>query len=115
METSACSRIGGTADARLEEQTVGRIDDPPEKWSDLPQIRSGEECGIDLAAPSIGLARSDLVDPTIEDIEKSVTAAPMRGASRDESSPVRAWPRKREQCMVGAMETRTRQWRTKYD
>jgi hypothetical protein len=70
METSAWSRIGGTADARLKEQTVGRIDDLTEKWSALPQMRSGEECGIDLAAPSIGLARSDLVDPTIEDIEK---------------------------------------------
>jgi hypothetical protein len=76
METSAWSRIGGTADAILEKQTVGRIDDLTEKWSVLTQMRSGEECGIDLAAPSIGLARSDLVDPTIEDIEKMSRPSP---------------------------------------
>ena len=66
-------------------------------------MRSGEESGIDLAAPSIGLARSDLVDPTIEDIEKMSRPPPCAEPDRDGLSLVRTWPRKREQCMVGAI------------
>ncbi len=62
------------------------------------QMRSGEECGIDLAAPSIGLARSDLVDPTMEDIEKMSWPTPTL------AEPATRWVESRKDL---AAETRT--------